>query len=893
MAITSTNDWLFDFCPRTTDHRRTKQPVHLRRSHKQTTTKKFERHSSCEQRVERERVFRSPPSQILLKNVDSTICEVNSSWIVRTRPKWHPDTATTKTILDVERIPHNQEPFATTDGTSGSIDKRAHKTDRYTYATVFGDPQILSWFVPFCPLKSHVIRAFNQSDLTLDTAKSTVIGFKKCTKLLESQLSEYEHKARAVCIGVNHLALDTERIQQDELLQKVKKLEQELKDSVSFDHCKSMSDTPIISQASQKSGLPQRASELRSDIKSNSAALRYLETISRLERSFTVLTENVSETSVQLSSPKALTESVYVKKDLGGNVQSCWNYVSNLSRLSQVHIRNAAEYQQFHHAVNEVEAKLSRRIKMTHPDHARPLDEDITGAHVLANELRDHLNHFIHLWNRTGQLLEESRRVVPVHLRLGGVNNGLSTNTEVPSVVMARALLSLAGPNYELAEGEEVRIVSNTDDPHFWKVQTSSGIVEVPSVCLWISDPDLGAVKRAITAREKCVESWELAVDRMRERLRTYYTRMLSHMAENGDVYYSSKNVMQHFLDDLDLLYPPSDASAVELKRALNRFQDKLQLVERGRQPRDAFVLREQDIVSMHSPLLRLRDHENQMRSLNVQAQFIGQHMAHYLREIDADRRRMDDELKRMTVKFGLLVRDMRGLARGSTNHSWNCQNKESTIRQKKNCSAVAPFRCLTAMPPEGSTRAGMLPGCPSLDRGRREAEVKFETRTFRSLQRDHQTQLEHLISRVRRWSSRYDRGHPKFDSQESGTSSSVRSSTRSDVTWHGEAASRVRRDVMDAITQIGVETENAASQTHPLEMTTEVTEYRTARPLKESICQIGQITSVQLIQTEGLQAPPPLQKRDLFQAISQTGTVHADASLQTDVLETSWVGVL
>ncbi|TGZ58035.1 hypothetical protein CRM22_009785 [Opisthorchis felineus] len=612
------------------------------------------------------------------------------------------------------------------------------------------------------------------------------------TKLLESQLSEYEHKARAVCIGVNHLALDTERIQQDELLQKVKKLEQELKDS-----------------ASQKSGLPQRATELRSDIKSNSAALRYLETISRLERSFTVLTENVSETSVQLSSPKALTESVYVKKDLGGNVQSCWNYVSNLSRLTQVHIRNAAEYQQFHHAVNEVEAKLSRRIKMTHPDHARPLEEDITGAHVLANELRDHLNHFIHLWNRTGQLLEESRRVVPVHLRLGGVNNGLSTNTEVPSVVMARALLSLAGPNYELAEGEEVRIVSNTDDPHFWKVQTSSGIVEVPSVCLWISDPDLGAVKRAITAREKCVESWELAVDRMRERLRTYYTRMLSHMAENGDVYYSSKNVMQHFLDDLDLLYPPSDTSAVELKHALNRFQDKLQLVERGRQPRDAFVLREQDIVSMHSPLLRLRDHENQMRSLNVQAQFIGQHMAHYLREIDADRRRMDDELKRMT-----------------------------------------------------------------------------------SLQRDHQTQLEHLISRVRRWSSRYDRGHPKFDSQESGTSSSVRSSTRSDVTWHGEAASRVRRDVMDAITQIGVETENAASQTHQLEMTTEVTEYRAARPLKESICQIGQITSVQLIQTDNLQAPPPPQKRDLFQAITQTGTVQADASLQTDMLETSWVGV-
>ncbi|KER28755.1 hypothetical protein T265_04447 [Opisthorchis viverrini] len=37
-------------------------------------------------------------------------------------------------------------------------------------------------------------------------------------------------------------------------------------------------------------------------------------------------------------------------------------------------------------------------------------------------------------------------------------------------------------------------------------------------------------------------------------------------------------------------------------------------------------------------------------------------------------------------------------------------------------------------MPPEGSTRAGVLPGCPSLDRGSREAEVGFEPRTFRSV---------------------------------------------------------------------------------------------------------------------------------------------------------------
>ncbi|KER22499.1 hypothetical protein T265_14836, partial [Opisthorchis viverrini] len=48
----------------------------------------------------------------------------------------------------------------------------------------------------------------------------------------------------------------------------------------------------------------------------------------------------------------------------------------------------------------------------------------------------------------------------------------------------------------------------------------------------------------------------------------------------------------------------------------------------------------------------------------------------------------------------------------------------------------VAPFRCLAAMPPEGSTSVGVLPGCPSLDRGSREAEVGFEPRTFQFLHR-------------------------------------------------------------------------------------------------------------------------------------------------------------
>ncbi|KER32885.1 hypothetical protein T265_01171 [Opisthorchis viverrini] len=64
--------------------------------------------------------------------------------------------------------------------------------------------------------------------------------------------------------------------------------------------------------------------------------------------------------------------------------------------------------------------------------------------------------------------------------------------------------------------------------------------------------------------------------------------------------------------------------------------------------------------------------------------------------------------------------------------------------RKKKERSAVAPFRCLAAMPPKGSTRAGILPGCPSLDRESRVAEVGFEPRTFRSVN-SRSNHLSHL----------------------------------------------------------------------------------------------------------------------------------------------------
>ncbi|KER27850.1 hypothetical protein T265_05204 [Opisthorchis viverrini] len=70
-------------------------------------------------------------------------------------------------------------------------------------------------------------------------------------------------------------------------------------------------------------------------------------------------------------------------------------------------------------------------------------------------------------------------------------------------------------------------------------------------------------------------------------------------------------------------------------------------------------------------------------------------------------------------------VIEIMALAIFITRSVWGC---------KQNRSDVTSFRCLTAIPPEGNPRAGILPGYPSLYRRSRDTEVRFEARTFRSV---------------------------------------------------------------------------------------------------------------------------------------------------------------
>lgn len=50
-----------------------------------------------------------------------------------------------------------------------------------------------------------------------------------------------------------------------------------------------------------------------------------------------------------------------------------------------------------------------------------------------------------------------------------------------PKIVMVKALINLSGPDFAIRKGEEM-ILMNNENPNFWRVKTTFGEREVPSL---------------------------------------------------------------------------------------------------------------------------------------------------------------------------------------------------------------------------------------------------------------------------------------------------------------------------------------------------------------------------------------------------------------------------
>uniref|UniRef100_A0A5K3FSG5 SH3_10 domain-containing protein n=1 Tax=Mesocestoides corti TaxID=53468 RepID=A0A5K3FSG5_MESCO len=452
-------------------------------------------------------------------------------------------------------------------------------------------------------------------------------------EVIEKSLTDYKLKAQTMNVGVNYMALDEERRRQEHLLRELRDIEEEI-------------SSPSLSNTK----LPHLASIVGTELKHNTKCLQYLTGISELERSIGEVAAHFAERSVELSNPNSLHKDVITYKTLTDNVKSCWNYVDQLSTLAQIHLRASAEYHQFFHEANEIEAKLAKQLtiaqKMQQSAAARRSHKEAT---KVSNEIREQLDMMRSLWKRSMDLVKRSESIVPIRLRLGGVARGSAIGDPNNRPVMVRAMVGLTGPDYRIQKGEHLRLIDNRQETHLWRVQTSSGVVEVPSICFWLTDCDTEATERAISIKQQCKKTWLDIINLIRLRLYSVYTDLLDQF-NSREVYCFDEDALRAFFRELQQYLISTVGQDGRLKDALEIFQKRVVISKRlERLQSEDINLRESDIMRIRAPLLRLQDHLVAADQMQEDMKRINDRITEYLSEVDNDRRRIAKTLDHLT----------------------------------------------------------------------------------------------------------------------------------------------------------------------------------------------------------------------------------------------------
>ncbi|KAM3177889.1 hypothetical protein ACTXT7_003619 [Hymenolepis weldensis] len=466
--------------------------------------------------------------------------------------------------------------------------------------------------------------------------------------VLENCLQDFKSRAQEMNVGVNYNALEEERKRQELLLQELRDIESKL-------------STPSI----RKTSLPNLASLVGVELEQNTKCLHYLTGISELERYISDVATHFAERSIELSDPQALHRNVFSYKTLTDNVKSCWDYVEQLAMLAQIHIKTSAEYHQFFHEANEVGAKLEKQFQIAQRRQNALTEQDrrIKDASKIANEVREQLENMRNLWNRCIALVKRSESVVPIRLRLGGVSEGeitLGSPNSRNGPVLVRALVSLTGPAYRIKQGELLRLIDNQSDTHLWKVQTSSGIEEVPSVCFWITGNDAEAIEKAAVLKQHCKKTWLEIVRLTRRRLYLEYIDILNRLATKNAICIKQKAFTDLIADiHTHLIIPEEDDD--QLRIAVENFQRSV-IFTRNAINEGEYVLKESDLVQLRSPLLRLQDHLMAVGLMQEETKRLNEYIENYLSEVKNDQKRiskMADHLKRITTVSQIQLADL------------------------------------------------------------------------------------------------------------------------------------------------------------------------------------------------------------------------------------------
>ncbi|KAH8859897.1 hypothetical protein KSF78_0007080 [Schistosoma japonicum] len=188
-------------------------------------------------------------------------------------------------------------------------------------------------------------------------------------------------------------------------------------------------------------------------VETNKDCLHYLAGITSMEDIYSDVAAFNAKRALRLIMENF--DNKFWRRKLSGPVNRCWQNLGRYSELATIHLKNAADFHQFYYDARHLEVKLNDRHKKFLYNRERFAEMNHEYYTNTSKELRDWLrsqfDHLNYMVNRSKQLVEQSKSLVPIYLR---------TN-RIKSPVNGVMLCDYETPKVKLTAGERIIIIDN------------------------------------------------------------------------------------------------------------------------------------------------------------------------------------------------------------------------------------------------------------------------------------------------------------------------------------------------------------------------------------------------------------------------------------------------
>ncbi|XP_060068768.1 uncharacterized protein LOC132548887 [Ylistrum balloti] len=187
-------------------------------------------------------------------------------------------------------------------------------------------------------------------------------------------------------------------------------------------------------------------------------------------------------------------------------VRKNWRWINTVLQCSQVHLHNAASYQEFFHEVEEVEYWMNTTLSRIHLTFDRSkLNGDKGDVNFIQSEMKDVLLAYLQWQGKVESLFDRAKCIVPVPQRLRKCEDH-------------RPVIAIAGyktSEIEFQEGESLTLLDNSDR-NKWLVKNSKDQeCMVPSMLLCIPGPCGPAMDTVMRLRTQLLALWTMSIKRL------------------------------------------------------------------------------------------------------------------------------------------------------------------------------------------------------------------------------------------------------------------------------------------------------------------------------------------------------------------------------------------